>query len=88
MVYIKMAMKLEATKELVEMIEKSAREWRSMKSQLEEKHQHYDVYCKEEFGIKVDFSALDNAVIIHGAKVVNDDKYINFLLRFGNMHDE
>jgi len=82
-----MAMKIEASKEFVDMIEKSAREWRTVKSQLEEKYQHYDVYCKEEFGIKVDFAALDNAVLIRGAKVVNDDKYINFLLRFGNMHE-
>lgn len=81
-------MKIEASKELVAMIEKSAREWRTVKSQLEDKYQHYDVYCKEEFGIKVDFAALDNAVLIRGAKVVNDDKYIIFLLRFGNMHDE
>jgi hypothetical protein len=82
-----MAMKLEASREFIDMIEKSAREWRSVKSQLEEKYQHYDVYCKDEFGIKVNFSALDSAVIVHGATIVNDDKYINFLLRYGNMHD-
>ena len=81
-------MKLEASKELVDMIEKSAREWRAVKSQLEEKYQHYDVYCKEEFGIKVDFTAIENVVIIRGANVLNDEKYINFLLRFGNMYDE
>ena len=80
-------MKLEASREFIDMIEKSAREWRSVKSQLEEKYQHYDVYCKDEFGIKVNFSALDSAVIVHGATIVNDDKYINFLLRYGNMHD-
>jgi hypothetical protein len=82
-----MAMKLEASREFIDMIEKSAREWRSVKSQLEEKYQHYDVYCKDEFGIKVNFSALDSAVIVHGATIVNDDKYINFLLRYGNMHE-
>lgn len=80
-------MKLEASREFIDMIEKSAREWRSVKSQLEEKYQHYDVYCKDEFGIKVNFSALDSAVIVHGATIVNDDKYINFLLRYGNMHE-
>jgi uncharacterized lipoprotein YehR (DUF1307 family) len=83
-----MAMKLEATKELVEMIERSAREWRNLKPQLETRLHYYDVYCEEEFGIKVDFSALDNAVIIHGAKVVNEDKYVNFLLRYGDMPNE
>ena len=76
-------MKLEATSELVEMIEKSAREWKKLKPQLDERLHHYDVYCEEEFGMKVDFSALDHAVIIHGATVVNDEKYINFMLRYG-----
>lgn len=81
-------MKIEASEELVAMVEKSAREWRKLKPQLDEKYHHYDVYCEEEFGMKVDFSAFENAVIIHGATVIDDDKYINFLLRFGNMHDE
>lgn len=83
-----MAMKLEATKELVEMIERSAREWRSLKHQLDKRLHHYDVYCKEEFGIEVEFSALDNAVIIHGARVMNEEKYVNFLLRYGDMPNE
>ena len=83
-----MAIKLEATKELVEMIEKSAREWRSIRPQLEEKHRHYDLYCIDEFGIEVDFSAIDHAVIINGATVVDDEKYINFLLRYGEMPNE
>jgi hypothetical protein len=83
-----MAMKLEATKEFVEMIERSAREWKKLKSQLPKKYHHYDVYSKDEFGIKVDFSALDSAVIIHGATVVDDEKYVNFLLRYGDMPNE
>jgi uncharacterized lipoprotein YehR (DUF1307 family) len=83
-----MAMKLEATKELVEMIEQSAREWRLLKSHLEEKHHKYDTYAKDNFGIEVEFSALDNAVIIHGATVLDEEKYITFLLKYGDMHDE
>lgn len=81
-------MKIDATKELVQMIEKSAREWRTLKSQLEEKHQHYDSYCIDYFGLKVDFSALDGAVIIHGATILDEEKYMTFLLKYGNMHDE
>jgi hypothetical protein len=88
MVRTKMAMKLEATAELVEMIERSAREWKKVKSQLAKKYQHYDVYCKDEFGIKVDFAAFDTHVIIHGATVYDEEKYINFLLRYGNMPNE
>lgn len=88
MVFTKMAMKIEATKEFVDMIEQSAREWRLLKSQLEEKYHKYDTYAKDNFGIKVDFSALDNAVIIHGATIVDEEKYITFLLKYGDMHDD
>ncbi len=88
MVFTKMAMKLEATKELVEMIERSAREWRSIKFSLDKELHHYDIYCKREFGLSVDFSALENAVIIHGATIVDEDKYVNFLLRYGDMPNE
>ena len=83
-----MAIKIEATEELVKMIEKSAREWRKLKPQLEKRLHHYDVYADEEFGIKVDFTAFDEAVIIHGAMITNEDKYINFLLRYGNMPND
>lgn len=81
-------MKIEATRELVEMIEKSAREWRAIKSQLEEKYHHYDMYCIDYFGIKVDFSATEGAVVVHGATILDEEKYINFMLKYGNMHDD
>lgn len=80
--------KIDATKELVQMIEKSAREWKKIKATLDEKYHHYDTYANDMFGIKVDFSAFDDMVIINGAEIINDEKYINFLLRYGNMHDE
>ena len=83
-----MAMKLDATEELVSMIRKSASEWRHMKEILDEKLHYYDVYCEHEFGIKVDFSAVDGMVIVHGAEIVDDDKYVNFLLRYGDMPNE
>ena len=45
-------------------------------------------YIYSQFGLNVDFSAQEDAVIIHGATVIDDEKYINFLLRYGNMPDE
>ena len=80
--------KIDATKELVEMIEKSAREWKKIKATLEVKYHHYDTYANEMFGINVDFSVFDDMVVINGAEIVNDEKYINFLLRYGDMPNE
>lgn len=80
-------MKLEATKELVEMINLSAREWKSDPNRIDV-DKHFDSYCEREYGLKVDFSTMGNAVIVESATVTDEEKYINFLLRFGNMHDE
>jgi uncharacterized lipoprotein YehR (DUF1307 family) len=83
-----MAMKIEATKELVQMIERSAREWKRIKPILEEKHRHYDTYAEDMFGINVDFGVFDNKVAIIGAQIIDDEKYVNFLLRYGDMPNE
>lgn len=88
MVYTKMAMKIEATEEFVKMIELSAREWRVIKTQLEEKYHKYDAYAIEYFGIDVDFSAMDGAVVVHGATILDEEKYVTFLLKYGDMHDD
>ena len=80
-------MTVEATKEFVQMIDKSAREWRARKSQLEEKYHHFDLYAEDFFGIIVDFQLCDNLVAVFGAKIVDEDKYINFLLTYGEVHE-
>lgn len=89
MVYTKMAMKeIEATKEFVEMIERSAKEWKVLKTQLEKKYHLFDTYALDYFGLEIDFAMHGNLVIINGAKVIDPDKYVDFLLRYGDMPNE
>ena len=80
-------MKLEATTELIEMINRSAREWNKFKSQLPEIHHFYDVYAKDIFGLNVDFSLMEDKVLIQGATIIDDDKFVNFVLTFSDMPD-
>ena len=88
MVYTKMAIKIEATKELVQMIDRSAKEWKAIKFTLDDQLHYYDVYANETFGLKVDFNVFDDMILVTGAEIIDDEKYMNFLLRYGNMHDE
>lgn len=80
-------MKLEATKELVEMVNLSARAWKSDPNRTD-KDKNFDEYCEREYGLQVEFSVMGNAVMVEGATVVDEEKYIIFLLKFGNMHDD
>jgi hypothetical protein len=84
--------KIEATKEFVELIERSAREWKLLKSQLEKKYHLYDTYAEDYFGLRVDFSMYrlqdGDVITIQGAEIIDEEKYINFLLKYGDMPSE
>ena len=82
-----MAMKIEATKELVEMVNLAARAWKVDPNRTEG-DKHFDDFCEREYGLKVDFSIMGQAVVVDGATIVDEEKYIVFMLKFGNMHDE
>lgn len=88
MVFTKMAMKnLEATKELVNMVNLAARAWKVDPFRTEN-DKHFDEYCEREHGLKVEFSIAGNAVMVDGATIIDEDKYSIFLLKFGNMPNE
>ena len=79
---------VEVTPELIQTNTKAVRTWKRETLPLDDEEQHFDTFCEEEHGLQVDFGLNGNAVIVLGAKIVDDEKYINFLLKFGNMHDE
>ncbi len=87
MVFTKMAMKIEATKELVEMVNLAARAWKTDPNRTEH-DKHFDDYCEREYGLTVEFSTMGSAVLVEGATVTDEEKYIIFMLKFGNMHDD
>jgi hypothetical protein len=88
MVYTEVPMKIEITEEFVAAITRSVREWKRETVPHESEDQHYDVYCEREYGMKVEFAATGNIVSILGATMVDEEKYINFLLKFGDMPNE
>ena len=81
-------MRLEITPELIEAITKAVRAWKRDTIPHEEEDQHFDTFCEEEHGLRIDFVSDGHAVMIQGAEVLDEDKYIDFLLRYGNMHDD
>ena len=81
-------MNIKITKEFVEMIDSAAREWHTLKSHLDEKYHYFDFYANEYFGIQVDLAAFDTSVILQSATVIDSEKYVNFLLRYGKMPNE
>lgn len=86
MVYNEVDMKVEITEEFVSAVTRSVKQWQRETVPDEEKDQHYDVFCEEEHGLKIKFASVDNKVCMLGAEIIDEEKYINFLLRFGNMH--
>lgn len=82
-----MTTKIEITQELVEMINLAVKEWKTDPNR-DPDDKHFDLYCEEMFGLTIDFAIMGHALLVEGAKVSDDNKYINFLLRFGNMHDK
>lgn len=79
---------LEVTTELVNNITRAVRAWKKETIPHESEDQHFDTFCKEEHGLDVEFGQNGHVVVVLGATIVDEEKYINFLLRFGNMHDE
>ena len=80
-------MKVEASKELVEMVNAAARSWKVDPNRMENDN-HFDVYCEREYGLQVKFSVAGHAVIVEGATITDEEKYMIFLLKFGKMHDD
>jgi cellulase/cellobiase CelA1 len=78
-------MRVEITPELVDIITRSVRTWKRHTEPLDDKEQHYDTFCEETYGLKIDFFTVDGKVHVGGATVIDEDKYIEFLLTYGNM---
>lgn len=81
-------MRLEVTEDLIKNITNAVRAWKRDTIPLDDEEQHFDTYCEEEHGLKVDFASDGHIVLVQGATVVDEDKYINFLLRYGNMPND
>jgi len=79
---------VEITPEFVSTITRAVRAWKREAIPHESEDQHFDTFCKEEHGLDVEFGQNGHVVVVLGATIVDEDKYINFLLKFGNMHDE
>jgi hypothetical protein len=79
---------VEVTPELVDTITRAVRAWKRETIPHESEDQHFDTYCKEEHGLDVEFGQNGHVVVILGATIIDEEKYINFLLRFGNMPNE
>lgn len=79
---------VEVTPEFVDTVTRAVRLWKRETLPLEEDDQHFDTFCENEYGLQVDFGQNGHLVIILGATVIDEEKYINFLLKFGKMHDD
>jgi len=79
---------VEVTPELITNITRAVRAWKRDTVPLEDEEQHFDTFCKEEHGLDVEFGQNGHIVVVLGATIVDEGKYINFLLKFGNMHDD
>lgn len=87
MVFTKMAMKVEVTEEFVGSINNAVHAWKR-DPMLYKLHRYFDVLCEEEYGVKVDWVVSDSgAVQINGAELIDEEKYILFLLKFGEVHN-
>jgi len=74
---------VEVTPELIQTITKAVRTWKRETLPLDEEDQHFDTFCEQEHGLKVEFGQHGHAVVVLGAEIIDEEKYINFLLRFG-----
>jgi len=79
---------VEITPEFVTTITRAVRAWKRDTIPHEEEDQHFDTFCKEEHGLDVEFGQNGHIVVVLGATIVDEEKYINFLLKFGDTHDE
>lgn len=79
---------VEVTPELVDTITRAVRAWKRETIPHESEDQHFDTYCKEEHGLDVEFGQNGHIVVVLGATIIDEEKYVNFLLRFGNMPNE
>ena len=79
---------VEVTPELISTITRAVRAWKRETIPHESEDQHFDTYCKEVHGLDVEFGQNGHIVVVLGATVIDEEKYINFLLRFGNMPNE
>lgn len=75
-------MNIEINEDFVKTLNKAAREW-SHEPMSIMKFKHFDEMCKSEYGIDATFSGDRGVVELQTAKIVDDEKYIWFLLRFG-----
>ena len=74
---------VEVTPELIQTITRAVRTWKKETLPLDDEEQHFDTFCEQEHGLRVEFGQHGNNVLILGAEILDEDKYINFLLRFG-----
>lgn len=81
MVYTKMAM-IEINETFVKTLNNAATEW-SQEPMTEMKFKQFDTHCLVEYGIRATFSGNRGVVELQTAEVVDEDKYIWFLLRYG-----
>jgi len=77
-----MAVKIEITETFVKTLNNAAREWSSEPMTIT-KFKHFDELCAAEYGINATFSGDRGVVELQSAKVIDEEKYIWFLLRFG-----
>lgn len=80
-------MRIEATAELVNMINAAAGLWKTDPRRTPGDN-HFDLFCEKEWGLKIDFVVAEDKVMVHGATITDEDKYVNFLLTFGSMPNE
>lgn len=84
-----MAVKLNVTQEFIGSINNAVHSWKR-DPMLYKLHRYFDVLCEEEYGIKVDWSINEEngGVQVNGAAIIDEEKYVWFLLKFGDMPNE
>jgi len=75
-------MNIEINEDFVKTLNKAAQEW-SHEPMSSMKFKHFDEMCKAEYGIDATFSGDRGVVELQTAQIIDDEKYIWFLLRFG-----
>jgi hypothetical protein len=75
-------MNIEVTEHFVNTVNRAAIEW-NKEPKTGDKYVYFDVKCLEQFGIKVKFSGKSGAVLLESAEIVDEEKYIWFLLTYG-----
>ena len=75
-------MNIEINETFVKTLNNAAKEWSSEPMSVT-KFKHFDELCKAEYGIDATFSGERGVVELQDAKIIDEEKYIWFLLRFG-----